>query len=244
MQRDSGFGSQAHHTRHSFSVQFSSTSSSSRLFRLRPLAVLVASLAFTHAYAAPPLPAGGNFVASGTISGGGSALTINQTGSRGVIDWNSFSIGGGRTVTFNNGTGATLNRVTGGDPSVILGQLHASGSVYLINPQGVLVGPGGVVATGGRFVASTLDVDNNAFMDGGRAAHLFRRRQRRGRQSRQNRLVGRRCDPRIAARPSSTPARSMRRKAPPNSRRAIRCCCRMHRAASRSSCRREAAASR
>ncbi|MDR5880928.1 filamentous hemagglutinin N-terminal domain-containing protein [Caballeronia sp. LZ032] len=140
--------------------------------RLRPLAALVpliASLAYaTVAHAAPPLPSGGQFVAgSGSIGGGGQSLTINQTTSRGVIDWNSFSIGSGRQVTFNNGSGATLNRVTGGDASVLLGQLSASGSVYLVNPQGVLVGPGGVVATGGRFVASALDVGDAAFMQGG-----------------------------------------------------------------------------
>jgi hypothetical protein len=45
--------------------------------------------------------------------------------------------------------------------------LNASGSVYLINPQGVLIGPGGVVSTGGRFVASSLNADNDAFMAGG-----------------------------------------------------------------------------
>ncbi|BAO91213.1 filamentous hemagglutinin N-terminal domain-containing protein [Caballeronia cordobensis] len=146
-----------------------------RRARLRPLAMLVPLIVGMScatlgsiAEAAPPLPAGGQFVAgSGAIAGGGASLTINQTTSRGVIDWNSFSIGGGRQVTFNNGNGATLNRVTGGDASVILGQLNATGSVYLVNPQGVLVGPGGVVATGGRFVASALDIGNDAFMQGG-----------------------------------------------------------------------------
>jgi filamentous hemagglutinin family protein len=145
-----------------------------RRARLRPLAILVPIVAgltcASIADAAPPLPAGGQFVAgSGAISGGGtgSTLTINQTTTRGVIDWNSFSIGSGRQVTFNNGSGATLNRVTGGNASVILGQLNATGSVYLVNPQGVLVGPGGVVATGGRFVASALDIGNDAFMQGG-----------------------------------------------------------------------------
>jgi filamentous hemagglutinin family protein len=92
---------------------------------------------------------------------------ISQPGStRGVIDWNSFSIGKNNRVTFDNGSGATLNRVTGGSPSAILGSLSATGSVYLINPQGIVVGPSGVVSTGGRFVASTLDVCNCAFMSG------------------------------------------------------------------------------
>jgi filamentous hemagglutinin family protein len=133
--------------------------------RVLPLALLLPIAS----HAAPPtLPRGGQFVAgSGSISGGGRTLTIDQTTSRGVIDWCDFSIGHGRVVTFNNGSGATLNRVTGGDPSVILGSLNATGSVYLINPQGVLVGPTGVIATGGRFVASALNADNDAFMQGG-----------------------------------------------------------------------------
>ena len=104
------------------------------------------------------LPDGGHFVAgSGSISGNADSLRVNQTSGRGVIDWSHFSIGGGNRVTFDNGNGATLNRVTGGDPSAIFGTLSATGSVYLINPQGILIGPGGVISTGGRFVASTLD---------------------------------------------------------------------------------------
>ncbi|MBB5445111.1 MULTISPECIES: filamentous hemagglutinin N-terminal domain-containing protein [unclassified Paraburkholderia] len=84
-----------------------------------------------------------------------------------MIDWTSFSIGRGNTVTFNNGSGATLNRVTAGAPSALLGSLNATGSVYLINPQGIVVGHSGVISTGGRFVASTLDLPDTAFMNGG-----------------------------------------------------------------------------
>jgi hypothetical protein len=36
----------------------------------------------------------------------------------------------------------------------------------VINPQGIMVGPSGVISTGGRFVASTLDICNCAFMKG------------------------------------------------------------------------------
>ncbi|WP_250508413.1 filamentous hemagglutinin N-terminal domain-containing protein [Caballeronia sp. AAUFL_F3_KS11A] len=137
-------------------------------FLMRPFVLGVAFAYTIAAHGAPPLPSGGQFVAgSGAITTGGQSVTINQTSPRGVVDWRSFSIGSSRTVTFDNGSGATLNRVTGGDPSTILGQLHASGSVYLINPQGVLVAPNGVIATGGRFVASALNVDPNAFMQGG-----------------------------------------------------------------------------
>lgn len=83
------------------------------------------------AFAAGVLPQGGHYVAgAGTIAGQGNALIVTQPGStRGVIDWNQFSIGKANTVSFDNGSGATLNRVTGGSPSAILGSLNATGSV-------------------------------------------------------------------------------------------------------------------
>ena len=132
----------------------------------RALALLAAAPLVAHAAGA--LPNGGHFVAgSGAISANGTSVTINQSTNRGIVDWTSFSIANGNRVTFNNGNGATLNRVTGGDPSVIMGMLTGSGSVYLVNPQGVVVSPSGIISTGGRFVASTLDTDNAAFMAGG-----------------------------------------------------------------------------
>jgi filamentous hemagglutinin family protein len=121
------------------------------------------------AFAAGVLPQGGTYVAgTGTIASQANGLVITQPGStRGVIDWNSFSIGRHNNVTFENGAGATLNRVTGGSPSAILGSLSATGSLYVINPQGIVVGSSGVITTRGRFVASTLDICNDAFMQGG-----------------------------------------------------------------------------
>jgi filamentous hemagglutinin family protein len=126
------------------------------------------------AFAAGSLPQGGRYVAgAGTIAGQGNGLLITQPGStRGVIEWNSFSVGRNNSVMFDNGAGATLNRVTGGSPSAILGRLSATGSLYVINPQGIVVGPSGVISTGGRFVASTLDVCNSAFMTGSSALTL------------------------------------------------------------------------
>ncbi|SAL67836.1 two-partner secretion domain-containing protein [Caballeronia humi] len=115
-----------------------------------------------------PLPNGGQFVSgAGTISSNRTGINITQSTPRAIIDWRSFSIGNENSVSVNNGTGATLSRVTGTARSVIDGRLSATGSFYLINPQGVLIGASGVVTTGGRFVASTLDVGNDAFMSGG-----------------------------------------------------------------------------
>ena len=122
--------------------------------------------------AAGTLPSGGHFVAgTGGIAATGGTTTVTQSANRGIINWKSFSIGKGNTVQFNNGSGATLNRVTGGSLSTIAGQLKATGSVYLINQNGVVVAPGGKVVTGGSFVASTRDTSDSQFMAGGN--HYF-----------------------------------------------------------------------
>ena len=118
---------------------------------------------------AQSLPTGGT-VASGNVSISSTSptsLTISQSSRTGIVNWSSFSIGQGNQVQFNNGSGATLNRVTGNVPSSINGVLSATGSVYLVNPSGVVVGPSGEVKTGGSFVASTLDVKDAEFRAGG-----------------------------------------------------------------------------
>ena len=50
--------------------------------------------------------------------------------------------------------------LSGGPISSLDGLLSATGSVYLINPSGVIIGKDGVVKVGGTFAASTLDVDD------------------------------------------------------------------------------------
>jgi filamentous hemagglutinin family protein len=121
------------------------------------------------ALAAPALPTGGRVQAGVALIGApaGGSLTVNQSSARAIIDWASFSIGSAGTVRFDNGSGATLNRVTGALGSQIDGALFATGSVYLLNPNGVIVGQGGAISVGGTFVASTLGLSNSAFMNGG-----------------------------------------------------------------------------
>jgi filamentous hemagglutinin family protein len=118
---------------------------------------------------AQSLPTGGT-VTSGSVAIGSASptsLTVTQSSSTGIVNWSSFSVGQGYQVQFNNGSGATLNRVTGNVPSSINGLVSATGSVYLVNPAGVVVGPTGVIKTGGSFVASTLDVRDADFRAGG-----------------------------------------------------------------------------
>ncbi len=114
------------------------------------------------------LPSGGQVVdGSASISQQGDTLNINQQSDKAIISWKDFSVGKGNTVNFNQpaSDSATLNRVTGDFTSEIAGQINANGSVFLINPNGILITADGVIDTGG-FVASTLDIDTNDFLNG------------------------------------------------------------------------------
>ncbi|ACI98370.1 MBG domain-containing protein [Rhodospirillum centenum] len=114
------------------------------------------------------LPTGGQ-VQSGvaSIATTGTAMTVNQTTDKAIISWNQFNIGSGASVTFQQpGTGSmTLNRVRGGEKSMIDGALRATGTVILVNPSGVVFGGGSTVDVGG-LIASTLDIADEDFEKG------------------------------------------------------------------------------
>lgn len=146
-----------------------------RKARLGSVSLSALALAMASAgHAEPALPTGGQVVTGQAQIGlpTGNSLVVDQQSNRAVIDWQSFSIGAGATVQFNNGAGATLNRVTGGDPSSIAGLMKATGSLYLINPAGVVVDALGQVLTGGSFVASTRGIGADAFMAGGNVSFV------------------------------------------------------------------------
>jgi len=114
------------------------------------------------------LPQGGS-VAAGTasISTNASTLTVNQTSSKAIINWQNFSVGAGESVNFRQpgASSVALNRVLGNNPSQIFGHLTANGQIFLINPNGIVFGPGAQVDVGG-LVASTLDIANQDFLAG------------------------------------------------------------------------------
>ena len=118
--------------------------------------------------AAMALPDGATVQHGGaTINVGGQQMTIQQTTQQAIINWNGFNISAGELVNFLQPSqlASVLNRVTGVDPSVINGILQGNGNIFLINPNGVLIGPGGMVNAGG-FLASTLDLSNEDFLSG------------------------------------------------------------------------------
>ncbi len=114
-------------------------------------------------------PTGGNVAAgSASIAGQGTgAVTIHQASNTAIINWQTFSIGAGESTTFlqPSAQSAVLNRVLGGQTSLIDGTLSANGQVYLINGNGIIVGPGGVISAN-AITASTRDISNADFLCG------------------------------------------------------------------------------
>ena len=97
----------------------------------------------------------------------GNVLTVTNSNGA-IINWDKFSIKAGETTRFAqpSASSSVLNRVLN-DPTTIYGTLSSNGRVWLVNPAGILVGPGGRVDTAG-FVASTLNISNENFLAGKR----------------------------------------------------------------------------
>jgi filamentous hemagglutinin family protein len=95
-------------------------------------------------------------------------LNIDQLTPQAIANWQSFSIGGDQIVNINqlSAQSVLLNRVMGANPSELLGQLNANGRVFLVNPNGVLVGSGASINTA-EFMASALDISDSDFLNGG-----------------------------------------------------------------------------
>lgn len=102
--------------------------------------------------------------ASSTQSGN---LTTITNSPNAIIDWNSFSIGFGEITHFSqqDASSSVLNRVTGGNLSELYGTLSSNGRVFLVNPNGITVGPSGRINVA-AFFASTHSLSNDSFLNG------------------------------------------------------------------------------
>ena len=143
----------------------------------------VASCFAADLYAANPNPAlpYGPTVINGQVYFNYNGNLLQITNSSGaIINWQAFSIGAESITRFlqQSASSVVLNRVTGGNPSEILGKLQSQlvdpktglssgvtgGQVFLINPSGVFFRPGSQVDVGG-LVVSTLGLSGADFKD-------------------------------------------------------------------------------
>jgi len=114
-------------------------------------------------------PEGGNVVAGQAAISKPTALTTSvlQSSQSAIINWKDFSIDVNELVKFlqPNADAVALNRVTGVDPSSILGELIANGRVFLVNPNGILFGPHSKVDVG-SLIATTFSLEEGDFLAG------------------------------------------------------------------------------
>ncbi|MDR6644712.1 filamentous hemagglutinin family protein [Luteibacter sp. 1214] len=103
-----------------------------------------------------------------SVTQGQTDVEIRQNAPKAIMTWETFNVGRNTTVHFDQ-TGGTrtdgtnqwiaLNRISDptGNPSQILGQVKAEGTVYLLNRNGVIFGGGSQVNTH-SLIASSMDL--------------------------------------------------------------------------------------
>ena len=134
--------------------------------RLSGITLLCISVNVHAVPAVDALPSGGNISAgSGSISSQGNQMLINQASDKLAINWSSYNIGANASVTYQQPSrqSVALNRVFSADPSQLYGRLNANGSVILINPNGIVVGPGANINVG-AMILSTLNLSDSDFL--------------------------------------------------------------------------------
>lgn len=93
-----------------------------------------------------------------SYSADGLVMTLLQTSGAILVNWDSFDIGKGYTVRFDQPDGGrALNKVRGGSPSLIDGALQSNGEVMIENGAGIIFGKNARVNTG-SLVATALSV--------------------------------------------------------------------------------------
>jgi filamentous hemagglutinin family protein len=128
-------------------------------------ATLLTLLSLTAPAAAGPVdPVVRNGVATFAVNG--NVFTVTNTPGA-IIDWRQFNVANGELLRFLqlNAQSTVLNRVTGSDPSQILGALQSNGRVLLVNPNGVLFGANAMVDVAG-LVVSGLRLSDADFLAG------------------------------------------------------------------------------
>ena len=128
-------------------------------------AFLTAAICLALSQSVFAMPTGGKVVGgtvtgitNGTVANGG---TINVN-SNALIDWTAFNIAKGENLNFKFGQDYlnVINHVTGSEMSQLLGTLNAkNGNVYLINPNGILVGSSARIDAG-SLILSTLNAED------------------------------------------------------------------------------------
>lgn len=104
-----------------------------------------------------------------SVKNGRTQVTIKQTTQQALLGWQTFNVGKKTTVTFDQTAGGdnaskwiAFNKITdpSGNPTQILGNIKATGQIYLINANGIIFG-GGSQVNARALTASSLPINAN-----------------------------------------------------------------------------------
>ena len=106
-------------------------------------------------------------VGNATFKQEGQNWTVTTATDKTVINWSSFGVAEGARVHFQQPgvASSVLNRALGSSVSRINGLLSSNGSVYLFNPNGIVIGSAGVIRVA-DFVGTTLRITDSDFLAG------------------------------------------------------------------------------
>ncbi|WP_420914488.1 filamentous hemagglutinin N-terminal domain-containing protein [Burkholderia stabilis] len=115
----------------------------------------------------PVKPGRGGSIAAGagTISQDGKVTDVAQSTDRLVVNWKDFDIARDEAINFQQPTAnsAVLNRVASGKVTSIDGALNANGRVFVLNPDGIVVGKDAMINANGVTLAAA-DTSDDDFM--------------------------------------------------------------------------------
>jgi filamentous hemagglutinin family protein len=128
---------------------------------LRPVALAASLLLASQAYG---VGTGTIADGAGTIDKNGATATVTQSSDKLIVNWDNMDVAKRETLNFvqKDASSAVLNRIDSADPTTILGALNANGRVFVVNPNGVLIGKGAKINVG-SLIASSLNIKDEDF---------------------------------------------------------------------------------
>lgn len=121
------------------------------------------SFAVAPSLLAGELPTGHSFSqGSGSVTTSGSNMSVALNGAS-VINWSTYNVGQGSSVSYTGGD--SVNFVQTGATSID-GLLTSDSKLFLVNPNGILVGSTGVVSAADFAAIANDGVDANALLGG------------------------------------------------------------------------------
>jgi trimeric autotransporter adhesin len=136
-----------------------------KLLALVATITICGMLSPTHVMSIPVEPSVENGLAD--ISQVGNSMVVDQHTDKAIINWDEYSIADNELVQYMQpgADSIALNKITGANPSEIMGSLVANGQIFIINPNGILFGPDSHVNTAG-LLATTLNISDADFLEG------------------------------------------------------------------------------